>query len=326
MNMLLSCDWGTSALRLNLIDAKSGQIMTGERSDSGIAKTFELWKATNITDENSRIAFYLDVLQQLISNIETRLSVSLNGVKLFISGMASSSIGFIELPYSQLPFALSGPGLQVKHLPAPEGFNHAISMISGVRSADDVMRGEETQLIGCVEAIESTAVNQVFILPGTHSKHIYVHQNNITGFKTYMTGDLFELLSQKSILHNSVEKENDIEAAEHALSFKQGVTDAAGGNLLHAIFKVRTNNLFNVYTKKQNFFYLSGLLIGTELKDLAVNSKDQFHLLCGAGLEKCYRMAFEQLNMAKQLKTYPPQWVDEAVVRAHHKIYNQIGN
>ena len=300
--------------------------MAGESSDCGIAKTFELWKGTNKTDENSRVSFYLDVLQQLISNLETRLNVSLNGVKIFISGMASSSIGFIELPYSQLPFALSGPGLQIKHLPAPEGFNHAISIISGVRSAGDVMRGEETQLMGCMEAVESPAINQVFILPGTHSKHIYVHQNNITGFKTYMTGDLFELLSQKSILHNSIEKENDIEAEENTLSFKQGVTDAANANLLHAIFKVRTNNLFNVYTKKQNFFYLSGLLIGTELKDLAANSKDQFHLLCGARLEKYYRMAFEQLNMAKQLKTYAPQWVDEAVVRAHHQIYNQIGN
>jgi 2-dehydro-3-deoxygalactonokinase len=232
----------------------------------------------------------------------------------------------MELPYSELPFTLSGPEFNMIHLPAQENFDHAIIIISGVKSMDDVMRGEETQLIGCIDAITDISKNELFIFPGTHSKHIYVSDNTIISFKTYMTGDFFELLSQKSILHNSVEKESNLEYPEYLASFKQGVIDAVDSNLLNAAFKVRTNSLFDIYNKKQNFTYLSGLLIGTELKDLITVDAETIHLICGSGLEKYYRIAFEALNLNKQVKTYSPQWVDEAVVRAHHKIYNQIGN
>lgn len=323
MNAFLSCDWGTSALRLNLVDAQSGLVITRESSDQGIARTFSQW---NATDKSSRMAFYLDILQQHIISMEQRTGTSLDGLKLFISGMASSSMGLMELPYSDLPFALSGPDLRVKHLPSQENFNHAISIISGVKSTDDVMRGEETQLMGCIDDTAGGTKNDLFIFPGTHSKHTLVNNDQITGFKTYMTGDIFELLSQKSILSNSVEKESDLENPDFLTSFKQGVTDAISSNLLNAIFKVRTNNLFDIYTKKQNFTYLSGLLIGTELKDLLTSTAERFHLLCGSGLAKYYLIAFEQLNIENKLKTYSPQWVDEAVVRAHYKIYNQVNH
>jgi 2-dehydro-3-deoxygalactonokinase len=325
MKVFLSCDWGTSTLRLNLVDGQNGRVISGKSSAQGIAQTFTLWNTAGKADKNSRIAFYLDILQQHIKNMERELNMSLNGVQLFISGMASSSIGLMELPYSELPFALSGPDLNIHHLPAQESFDHPISIISGVKSADDVMRGEETQLIGCLE-VASGMINELFIFPGTHSKHIYVNDNKITGFKTYMTGDFFELLSQKSILTNSVEKESDLDNPEYATSFKQGIADAINSNLLNAVFKVRTNNLFDVYTKKQNYTYLSGLLIGSELKDLITSGVEKIHLLCGSGLEKYYRIVFEQLKLSKKVNTYLPQWVDEAVVRAHHKIYNQIGN
>lgn len=326
-DMFLSCDWGTSALRLNFVDGKTGHVIARENSAQGIAKTFTLWNTTSAADENNlRMAFYLNILQQHINNIEARLNISLNDVRLFISGMASSSIGFMELPYSELPFALTGPDLNINHLPAQEGFDHAISIISGVKSTDDVMRGEETQLIGCIDVTGGIINDEVFIFPGTHSKHIHVNGNKVTGFKTYMTGDFFELLSQKSILTNSVEKEDDIQDPEYLESFKQGVSDAVNSNPLNAVFKVRTNNLFNVYTKKQNFTYLSGLLIGTELKDLITSDSETIHLLCGSGLEKYYRIALEQLGLSKKTKTYSPQWVDEAVVRAHYKIYSQINS
>jgi len=326
MNIFLSCDWGTSTLRLNLVNAENGKILAHEHSDQGIAKTFAIWNTADNANKNSRIPFYLDILQRHIKNIELKLNTSLSGVKLFISGMASSTIGLIELPYSELPFALSGPGLNLIQLPVQENFDHSVIIISGVKSLDDVMRGEETQLIGCVDALEDTSKPQLFIFPGTHSKHIDVAANTITGFKTYMTGDFFELLSQKSILHNSLEKETNLENPEYLTSFKQGVIDSFNSNLLNSAFKVRTNNLFDIYNKKQNFTYLSGLLIGTELKDLKASDAETIHLICGSGLEKYYRIAFEELKFLKRIITYSPQWVDEAVVRAHHKIYNQIGN
>lgn len=326
MNIFLSCDWGTSTLRLNLVNSENGNILASEHSDLGIAKTFSIWNTADNANKNSRIPFYLDVLQHHIKNIELRLNTSLGGTKLFISGMASSTMGLIELPYSELPFTLSGPNYNLKHLPVQDNFNHPVIIISGVKSNDDVMRGEETQLMGCIDTIADTSKPQLFIFPGTHSKHIYVNNNTIIGFKTYMTGDFFELLSQKSILHNSVDKETDLEDPEYLASFKQGVIDAVDSNLLNAAFKVRTNNLFNIYNKNQNFTYLSGLLIGTELKDLTASDVAAIHLVCGTNLEKHYQLALQELKLAKQINTYSPQWVDEAVVRAHHKIYNQTGN
>jgi 2-dehydro-3-deoxygalactonokinase len=320
MNTFLSCDWGTSTLRLNLVNSNTGEILYKETSDEGMSRIFTLWNLSGQTDENQRMPFYLNVLQQHIKSIEHKLNISLKGAKLIISGMASSSIGFVEIPYSNLPFSLSGDSLKMKHLPANEDFEHDITIISGVRSDDDVMRGEETQLIGCIDPGKQID-NELFIFPGTHSKHISINNNQATAFKTYMTGDFFELLSQKSILSAGVEKDNDITDLDNLLSFKNGVADAVDANLLNAAFKVRTNNLFGVYSKKENFNYLSGLLVGTELKNLASSDTEKIHLLCGSVLEQYYQIAFHELGLSNKLQTYPAQWVDEAVVRAHYKIY-----
>src|SRR5882757_9727652 len=141
MKYFLSCDWGTSAFRLKLVDAATGEIIACEYSDQGIADTFALWK----TAGTARESFYLDVLSQQIINLEKQLDFNLDGTQLIISGMASSSIGIIELPYSELPFDLSGSNLTMRRLPETASFNHKTTLISGLKSADDVMRGEETQ-------------------------------------------------------------------------------------------------------------------------------------------------------------------------------------
>jgi 2-dehydro-3-deoxygalactonokinase len=320
MNYFLSCDWGTSTLRLMLVDAVRGEIIAGETTDHGIADTFAQWKTT----ESTREAFYLDVLSLQITAIEKKLNLNLAGVPLIVSGMASSSIGIMELPYSELPFDLSGTNLTIRHLPETADFNHKITLISGVRSAEDVMRGEETQIIGCVDPVQPVINDEIFIFPGTHSKHIRINNNQVTGFKTFMTGDFFELLSQKSILSASVEKTADMESPGQLSSFKAGVEEGATNGLLSAAFKVRTNNLFGKYSKAENFTFLSGLLIGAELTDPAIRAAKKVHLLCGSKLEQYYRIAFESLGLSQQLKTYPAQWVDDAAARAHFKIYNQI--
>lgn len=322
MNFFLSCDWGTSTFRLKLVDAVSGEIIAGEHSDQGIASTFAQWKAT----ESARESFYLDVLNRQITAIEKKLNLNLDGVPLVVSGMASSSIGIMELPYSKLPFDLSGSDLNIGHLPETGNFNHKVTLVSGVRSADDVMRGEETQLIGCTDPEQTVINDEIFVFPGTHSKHICINNNQVTGFKTFVTGDFFELLSQKSILSNSVEQTGDMESADQLASFRAGVEEGASNNLLSAAFKVRTNTLFDRYNKAQNFNYLSGLLIGAELKDYAISTAKKIHLLGGSKLEQYYQIAFECLGLSQMLKRYPAEWVDDAVARAHFKIYHQIQN
>jgi 2-dehydro-3-deoxygalactonokinase len=320
MNYFLSCDWGTSAFRLKLVDASSGEIIAGESTDEGIADTFAQWKTAGDTRES----FYLNVLGLQITAIEKKLNLNLDGVPLIVSGMASSSIGIMELPYSVLPFDLSGSNLTIRHLTETADFNHKITLISGVGSGDDVMRGEETQLIGCIAPLQTVINDEIFIFPGTHSKHIRINNNQVTGFKTFMTGDFFELLSQKSILSASVEKTPDIESPGQLSSFKAGVEEGASNGLLSAAFKVRTNNLFGKYSKAENFNFLSGLLIGAELKDMASVTPKKVHLLCGSKLEQYYQIAFECLGLSQQLETYPAQWVDDAAARAHFKIYHQL--
>jgi len=323
MNRFLSCDWGTSTLRISLVDGDSGEIICSELSDEGIANTFKLWSLTTDANAANRISFYTHILQRHIKSIEKRFDIFLNGVSLIISGMASSTIGFVELPYSELPFTLSGEALIVKHLPPITDFEHKIILISGIKSTTDVMRGEETQLMGCINDLQDTHNNEVYIFPGTHSKHIYINDGKISDFKTYMTGDFFELLSKKSILNNSVEVSTSITDTKSLDSFITGVKDASDLNLLNTAFRVRTNSLFNIYNKQENFNYLSGLLIGTELKDLKNQHVQKIHLLCGKKLEPYYHVAIETLGLANKLQTYAPQWVDEAVIRAHFKLFNQ---
>ena len=260
MDQFISCDWGTSSFRLRLIDAATQKVLAKTFSTQGIAATYALWK-----DEQNmeRFFFYRNYLSPQITSLEESAGRSLRGITLIISGMASSAIGMKELAYKQIPFTIQPQNLAV-YIEQPTGlFPHKIIIVSGACSANDVMRGEETILAGC--DINSDLQKQLFIFPGTHSKHIVVEDGSITSVKTYMTGELFSLLSSNSILSGSVEKHDAILSSN---VFLKGVEDVSACSLLNAVFHVRTNELFNSLDKKSNYAYLSGLLIGEELKSL----------------------------------------------------------
>jgi 2-dehydro-3-deoxygalactonokinase len=236
--------------------------------------------------------------------------------------MASSSIGMIELPYRQLPFAVDGRDAITQYMEAAADFDHPVLLISGIRTNDDVMCGEETQLVGCTTYMQETEGERLFVFPGTHSKHIIVNNKQVTGFKTYMTGEFFELLSQKSILHTGLEAHQDMQYPEYKKAFRQGVNDAVHANLLQATFRARTNSLFNILSKKENYSYLSGLLISTELKD--IDSKTFCEVcICGDGkLGAYYELASETLGL-DNIRVLPEAWVEQSAVRGQIKIFNQ---
>jgi 2-dehydro-3-deoxygalactonokinase len=320
MKEFLSCDWGTTSLRIRLVEIKSCKVLQEEKSSQGIAETFNLWQEAIDTEEEKRAAFYLNIIAGYIEKIEAKMGHSLDGVKLIVSGMASSTIGIIDIPYKSVPVAIDGSDLKTVLIPATHGFNHDVLVISGVCTDDDVMRGEETQLIGCIDISTHEVKNELYIFPGTHSKHVTVKNNRIVGIKTYMTGEFFALLTQKSILKNSVDKDNILDLA----SFKKGVKDAAGSNLLHSVFKIRTNQLFGTASKKENFNYLSGLLIGTELKDLRDSDVNTINLVCSSNLEIYYGVALNELGLSKTINIFPPVQADETAVRGHFKIGRQL--
>ena len=321
MNRFLSCDWGTSSFRLRLVEIASLKVLAEVKSEQGISTTHRLWQKSR--KENAaadRFTFYSNVILKYIYKIEKDLSVDLEGVPLIISGMASSSIGMSNLPYSQLPFHTTGKGIESQYFEQDETLQRPVLLISGVQSEDDVMRGEETQLIGILQDVAEQSSKQLFIFPGTHSKHIEVENRQVTEFRTYMTGEYFELLSKKSILSSSIELQEF--ADENNIFFKQGVAKALESNLLHASFSVRTNELFGKMNKSDNFYFLSGLIIGTELKGLLNGNAEKIYLCSSSALKPLYESALEELGVRTQI--FSGSMVDLAVIKGQLQIYNQL--
>ena len=327
--MFISCDWGTSTFRLRLLDSPADNPTAADSSNpgdnpspgespahqnnpsqsiakviatlstqAGIAATHALWQDSG-QPETERLAFYRAVLEKAIGQLaassqpsgEPVSKIDLQRVPVIISGMASSSIGMLELPYKALPFDVSGVDLLPAVLPAAKGSPRIVYLVPGVRSADDVMRGEETQLIGCGFNTPGPAVNtpgravstpgqRVFVFPGTHSKHIHVRDGQAVAFRTYMTGELFALLTKQSVLSASVTAPGETGAAGGSAAllpeaFFAGIAASHDTSLLHTAFLTRTNQLFHKYSKEDNYHFLSGLLIGEELRDLAYPPEPQ---------------------------------------------------
>jgi len=319
--MFLSCDWGTSGFRLKLVDSANFIVLAEETSADGIAATHTLWQKSN-QPEDRKIAFYLDVLKKHIGTLEKKANTSLAGVPIIISGMASSTIGFINISYTELPVNVKASNISTVTIAAGDQFDHDLLVISGITANDDVIRGEETQLIGCAAMTPGNIDNELFIFPGTHSKHIHIINNGIKSIRTYMTGEFFDLLSQKSILKNSVEKSDVSGNPNHTEKFNAGVYEALNANLLNIAFKVRTNSLFDKYTHKENYHYLSGLLIGSEIKELTHQAIKKITLV-GGKLGDLYSHALQQLAIPARIETFDAARADEAVIRGQYNIYKQ---
>jgi 2-dehydro-3-deoxygalactonokinase len=159
------------------------------------------------------------------------------------------------------------------------------------------MRGEETILAGCT--IQPSEEEQLLILPGTHSKHVIMQHGSIKDFNTYMTGEVFDLLGSKSLLAASVEKE--IPETNHVEFFQKGVQDATTGNFLNNIFHVRTNTLLNSFDKTKNYMYLSGLVIGEELKHIEKDKYQSVNLVSSGALMELYGNAFAAIGLEPKL-------------------------
>lgn len=294
MDRFLSCDWGTSSFRLRLVE--NGRPLEEIKSEKGISVIFNEWKKEQQTE---RLDFYQSYLLQQVKSLQDKLGFSLDQIPLILSGMASSSIGMIELSYKLLPFKTDGSDLEIKTIKASRSFSHQLIIISGVRTGNDVLRGEETLLVGSFD--EDTCGDSVLIFPGTHSKHLFIEDGWAGDFKTYMTGELFHLLSTKSILANSVEK-NEFSKARFSKSFSDGVQKGSEANVLNTLFHVRTNQLFQKQNKEENYHYLSGLLMGAELKELSKQNLSAVKIVGNEMMRELYSFAFEVMGLDKGLQ------------------------
>lgn len=264
----LSCDWGTSSFRLRLVAvlAKHQEtaglprfcVLAEVENDQGNARVYEAWQQSG----RPREAWYALVLEEALRQLKSKSETQPEALPLVISGMASSTIGMKELPYKPLPFRLDGSDLLIQQLERKTAFANPVYLISGVAGPADVMRGEEVQVVGSCAA--QPLSEGLIIHPGTHAKHILVKDGLAVSFKTFMTGELFALLSQKSILAASVAAPEQRGLVSNSF-FEKGLRDGFDGSLLHQLFMVRTADLFRQRSKEENYLYLSGLLIGSEL-------------------------------------------------------------
>lgn len=310
MNLLISCDWGTTNFRLRLVDTDRRESIGEVSGPDGVVAVYSRWRESNQAPKE-RLAFYQAILAKEIEHLRRQTTWSLTGLPVVLSGMASSNLGMVELPYRPVPFILTGEELIRVAIPRNDSFDHSILLVSGVRTKDDVMRGEETQLAGCAAAGND---ERIYIFPGTHSKHVRVRAGRAVDITTFITGECFQLLATKSILAASVSASSSDGGAVSG-DFLQGVRDSQRMGILHAAFRVRTRQLLAGLSKEANYQYLSGLLIGDELKVLAGT---EFPIvIVGAGrMKEYYAAACEELDCPEVCVTD----ADQALVRGHCRV------
>ncbi|MDQ6814940.1 MAG: 2-dehydro-3-deoxygalactonokinase, partial [Bacteroidota bacterium] len=324
---LIGSDWGTSSFRLRLFDIDQQIVIAEVTSEEGIAKMHTGWQhQMSSNDAIDKIDFFRNYLKKEIDVLSAQGSINLQNSTIVISGMASSSIGMEDVPYAKLPFALNGSNAAIKSFKASENLQHEIILISGVRSENDVMRGEETQLIGLMELLKNSTTmpqNGMLIFPGTHSKHIRIKNGSLVSFSTFMTGEVYSLMSKHSILKDSVQKDNSALSEAEVDAFKLGVAKSKEATILHLLFTVRANQLFNKLDKKQNACYLSGLLIGEELNYFLKNEEIPLVLCSASNLAQFYTMAIEALDLLPRATIVSSEIVNKAALAGQLVVYQK---
>ena len=255
---LLAIDWGTSSLRAVLLDA-SGQVQREHRSAHGIL---------SIPADGFAPFFEANFSDWMCRNGKKRSVICL------LSGMVGSRQGWREAAYCPCP---AGPHDLARHMCWIEpgrigivpGLSHrwpALIGADGLDTVPDVMRGEEVQVFGALRLLGLRDAR--LVLPGTHSKWVEVRNGCIVGFQTAMTGEVYALLRQHSILARTLPA-----AAAHATEpWEPAVFDRAvawalcSPGLLTTAFSTRTLALLDGVPAEDLLSHLSGLVIGEELR------------------------------------------------------------
>ena len=299
----IACDWGTSRLRLRWHGPDG---LREFASDDG---------ASRLAGRGSdRASAFRAALQGALRHLGTPV-----GLPVMVSGMASSSIGWRELPYALLPFSLEGSSVLGQWV-EPE-----VYLISGVRGQSDMMRGEETQALGWAEQVGDALPNQAtLILPGTHSKHLRVESGALTGITTFMTGELFEMLRTQSMLRHSMDPAGggEPDGVMDWGAFREGVVASDRSGLASNLFQVRTRQVLRGCAGGSNRSFLSGLLVGSELRSLEAG-ESPIILAAGESLREAYTTAATECGLS-------PRWnaieVDGLAELGQRRIWRRLAH
>jgi 2-dehydro-3-deoxygalactonokinase len=220
-----------------------------------------------------------------------------------IAGMAGSQQGWIEARYCACPAGLAEVAAQLAWV-VPDRLAIVPGLSCEHGGVPDVMRGEETQVFGALRLLGLD--DATLVLPGTHSKWVRVEGGRIVDFETVMTGEFYALLRQHSILARTLPADD---GALHDDAFDAGVAHALrSAGLLQSAFSVRTLALFDRIAQAQRPSYLSGIVIGEELRSCALRASQQIVLVGAPALTQRYARALASCGVHSEVVGAPAGW------------------
>lgn len=272
-------DWGTSSFRLWITDAQ-GHVLGESRSNEGMM--------------HCSSSGFAPVLEKHLQNVHAP-----SDLPVIICGMAGARQGWVEAPYISLPAAPDGLAEQALKI---DGQQRDIRILPGLAQRDpqaaNVMRGEETQLAG----IAASMPDGLVCMPGTHSKWTRLEKGTVTQFSTFMTGELFAVLSEHSILKHAVDA--DAEFDETTPAFQRAADKALSdpARVLDGVFGLRAAQLLGFEEHHDGAAHLSGLLIGAEAGAAKrLYGAGEIGLVAGGKLGQLYQSVLEKAGFTVRL-------------------------
>ena len=275
----VAVDWGTSSFRLWLVGT-DGRVLAERRSGEGMTTA-------------ARTGF-AEVLASHLAAVAAPA-----GLPVLICGMAGAKQGWIEAGYLDTPAALSDIPAAAVRIP---GIEADIRILPGLAQRDamapDVMRGEETQLLGAAGELGSG--DHLVCMPGTHSKWVRLSGGRVAGFSTFMTGELFEAIAKNTILSHAIADAGAISGDNAA--FRAAVARMVEKPALATsqLFSVRAGSLIAGLSPDDAKARLSGTLIGLEIAGALslVADGTPVALVVSGGLGALYREALAAAGLS----------------------------
>jgi 2-dehydro-3-deoxygalactonokinase len=275
----IAVDWGTSNVRA-----------WGIGADDSILFERELPKGMGKIGQSD----YPSVLEELVG-AET---ADRQGVEVVVCGMAGARQGWREAQYVNVPTDL---GAIVGRSVRPDNTRFSVRILPGLdqHDPDDVMRGEETQLLGLRALLPE--FNGTVVMPGTHSKWVSLAGGRVERFETAMTGELFDVLGTHSVLRHSLNGEQIGPYTEEGVYVGVGAGLDDPQRVTSLLFRTRASALLSQKGPDWCFGYLSGLLVGAEIGGHRDWIAPEAIPLIGSGrLNRIYAAAFSRIGVGTE--------------------------
>jgi 2-dehydro-3-deoxygalactonokinase len=254
----LAVDWGTTNRRIYLIEG--GRTVRSERDDRGV---------TAIEP----------------GGFETEVAAirrTFGDLPMLLAGMIGSNIGWRQAPYATAPAGITELVRDMLWM------DDRTAIVPGIATADDVMRGEEVQFLGAVEA-GLVPPDALLCQPGTHCKWAEMEAGRVARFTTAITGELFALLRSRGLL--SAQLGGEVASGD---AFRAGIEEGGHRDVAASLFKIRAAKLLGLRDDADAASFASGVLIGADAAArLADRRYDTVHILADPQLAGLYAIAIE---------------------------------